>query len=214
MVRLIAPLVAFSVVAAAGGGAAQPDAPGSHRHLSARGVELAGGGGLYDSLTVTQRATFEAVIHALEAEGIDDLIEGVTRVWGATSGAEGVRQFRLSVTLVPDARARLEALDYGISYRGHVILPSGEVVKGDFDVDSARQRGRTPKLQISWLEDTPTVGEVDIDYRPFGFFDLIGFPGGHLDPDNSNVTAALGSGYPHYHLHAARYGPGLVRWWP
>ena len=212
MVRLIAPVVVFSVVVVAAGGlAAQPiplGSPGSHQYLSARGAELAGGGGLYNSLTVTQRATFEAIIHALESEGIDDLIEGVTRVWGATSDSEGVRQFRLSVTLDPDTEDRLAARKYNLTRRGHVILPSGDVIRSDFDVDGARQPGRRPTLHISWLEADPTIGEVDIDYRQFGWRDVFGLLGGHLDPDNSNVTW----GY-HYDLHVERYGPGLVQWW-
>ena len=172
----------------------------------------------YDRMSATQRATFEAIVHALESEQIDELIVRVFRVWGARSPnsngtpADGKLQFRVSVSLVPDVVRRLEQRGYSMSGRGHVLLASGVLRRSDFDVDSARQPGRRPALQISWLENNPRVGEVDIDYREFGFLsEFVG--GGHLHPDNSNVMASL-DGIAHHQLHIDRYGEGLVRWWP
>ena len=192
---------------------------GSYRHLTDRGKELADGiaqdADDYNRLTVSQRATFEAVVHALEQEGIDGLIVSVTAVWGEEpQSTDGTRQFRVSVVLVEDVERILNDNGYDLNERGHVILPTGVVRKGDREVDSARQPGRRPpKLQVSWLEADPTIGEVDVDYRPFHlFFDLIGF-GGHLQPNNSNVMARLPFGPSHYSLHLDRYGPGLVQWW-
>ena len=98
-----------------------------------------------------------------------------------------------------------------------MILPTGVVRKDFREVDGARQPGRPPKLQISWLEADPTTGEVDVDYRPFDrsfkgvIREIIGR--GHFDPNNSNVMARLPFGPSHYSLHLERYGPGLVQWW-
>lgn len=87
---------------------------------------------------------------------------------------------------------------------GHVKLPNGDVV-GDIGADSVRQRGRRPTLQIYWLEDDFTVGEIDIDYREGA---------AHLAPANSDIRAAYG-GEPHIQLHNERYQlpPALNPWW-
>lgn len=222
MTRLIVPVIS-GVVVAAGILLAAPQSSesSSYRYLSDRGKELADGiaqdaDDYNRRLTVSQRATFEAVAHALEQEGIDGLIVSVTAVWGEDPrSTDGTRQFRVSVVLAEDVERILNENGYVLSKRGHVILPTGEVEKGDRDADSARQPGRPPKLQISWLEADPTIGEVDIDYREFQLsFDVfrLGF-GGHLEPNNSSVMARLPGGRSHYSLHLDRYGPGLVRWW-
>ena len=227
VIRLIVPVISGVVVAAGVLLAApqpQSSQSGSYHHLSDRGRELADGiaqdADDYNRLTVSQRATFEAVVHALEREGIDGLIVSVTAVWGADGSRDGTRQFRISVVLVKDVERILSGNGYDVKRRGHVILPTGEE-NGDSDADSARQPGRPPKLQISWLEADPTIGEVDVDYRPFHriidsinfVFPFIPVPGRHLDPDNSNVMARLPGGRSHYSLHLERYGPGLFPWW-
>ena len=225
VIRLIVPVIS-GVVLAAGVLLATPQSSqsGSYHHLSDRGRELAGGivqdADDYNRLTVSQRATFEAVVHALEQEGIDGLIVSVTAVWGADGSRDGTCQFRVSVVLVKDVEGILNDNGYNVERRGHVILPTGEQQKDNSDVDSARQPVRPPKLQISWLEADPTIGEVDIDYRPFEIlvdginfvFPFIQIPGGHFDPDNSNVMARR-FGSSHYSRHLARYGPGLFPWW-
>ena len=198
----------------------QSSQSGSYRYLSDRGKELADGiaqdADEYNRLTESQRATFEAIVHALEQEGIDGLIVSVTRIWGEKPrSTDGTRQFRVSVVLVEDVERILNDNGYSLEKRGHVILSTGVVRKGDREVDSARQPGRPPKLQVSWLETDPTIGEVDIDYREFQLsFDVfrLGF-GGHLEPNNSNVMARLPGGRSHYSLHLDRYGSGLVQWW-
>ena len=222
------PIVALALIAATGMVlATQPIR--SYQYLSPRGIELASGlfggssdvGVEYDRMSATQRSTFEAIVHALESEQIDELIVRVFRVWGVAppnqngTPADGRLQFRMSVSFVPDIVRRLEQRGYHMSRRGHVLLASGTLMRSDLDVDSARQPGRRPTLQISWLEDNHQLGEVEIDYRAFGFADFAGIPGGHLDPDNSNVMASL-NGIAHHQLHNDRYRRGrrLVRWWP
>ena len=225
VIRLIVPVISGVVVAAGVLLAApqpQSSQSGSYHYLSDRGRELAGGiaqdADAYNRLTVSQRATFEAVVHALEREGIDGLIVSVTAVWGEDPrSTDGTRQFRVSVVLVKDVERILNDNGYDLRDRGHVILPTGEQQKGDSDADSARQPGRPPKLQISWLEADPTIGEVDIDYRElqfkFGSLWRLIIGGGHLEPNNSNVMAQLPGGRSHYSLHLERYGPELVPWW-
>ena len=211
--------------------AIQPTAQGSYHYLSPGGIEFASGlfGGQldaenveveYNRMSVEQRATFEAVVHALESEEIDELVVRVLRVWGTAPPnpdgtlAEGTFQFRMSVELVPHIARSLRQRGYEIKRRGHVLLSSGTLVTGDGDVDSARQPGDPPKLQISWLQDDPQTGEVEIDYRPFRWWlDIFRIPGGHMDPNNSNVMASLDE-TTHYQLHKIRYGRGLFRWWP
>ena len=64
-------------------------------------------------------------------------------------------------------------------------------------------------MQISWLKEDPTVGEIDIDYVPFGWRAFFGF--GHASPGNSDVRDDLWGTRPNYDEHIRRYG--LERWW-
>ena len=158
----------------------------------------------YEMLSGTQRTTFESIVHALESQGHLGIVDRVTEIWGGRIGARGVDQFRLSVLLIPGAVGSLIShRDYKMSVFGHVKLPSGDVI-GAFDADSVRQRGRRPTLQISWLEDDVTVGEIDIDYRENGE--------GHMEPPNSDIRGRIDGGETHYHRHVERFGH-LPEWW-
>ena len=166
----------------------------------------------YDSLLESQRSTFESIVHALESEGLVEIVDRVTAIWGEDStSTQGMDQFRISVVLVGDAVAELGRRRYKLSRRGHVKFPDGSRL-GDRDVDSARQPGRRPALQIAWVEDHPTVGEIDIDYRETSILDAFGL--GHMSPENSDVRALVfPSGPSHYDEHVRRYGTGLEDWW-
>ena len=61
-----------------------------------------------------------------------------------------------------------------------------------------------PKLQISWIENDPRIGEIDIDYRARG--------PAHLEPVNSDVRGNLND-VSHYCLYRVKYGDALIDWW-
>ena len=210
----------FLAVDAASG--AQP--PGSYQHLSAQARafvdRLAGVGdgdgqaddaAVYNALEESERTTFEAIMHALEAQGLLGLVVSVTAVWGEIPGSrEGRDQFRLSVTLTEGAPARFRGSGYPGRGGAHVKLPSGTRV-GRRDADTARQSEGPPSMQVSWLKRDPTVGEIDIDYVPFGLLDFV-LGTGHLSPHNSDVRADLLGPPANYDVHVRRYGR-LERWW-
>ena len=204
----------FATDAASG---AQP--PESYQYLSdqARALvdRLAGDGqsdegGVYNALEESERTTFEAIMHALEAQGLLALVTGVTAIWGEIpQSTQGMDQFRLSVTLAAGAPEQLGNSGYAGSGNPHVKLPNGNRV-GWRDAATARQSGGSPSMQVSWLKRNPTVGEIDIDYIPFGALDFFGF--GHSSPQNSDVRADPLGEPPNYNVHVRRYGH-LERWW-
>ena len=190
----------------------------SYEHLSERGKSLANqltsdDGAVYGGLTEAQRATFEAIMHALEAADLQDIVETVTAVWGEArqegeptqDHPDGRKQFRISVILKHDAVVKLlvfhkfEFFEDG----GHVMLETGG--RPRLDADSVREPEPPPSIQVSWLKDDVTVGDIDIDYRPQDNLD-------HLDHANSDVRAC-DDGVPHYYRHVVKYGKGLHKWW-
>ena len=165
-----------------------------------------GSGNTYNRLEQSRRTTFESITGALDMVRLTDpqgnpmgsvldLIEQVEEIWGAEpSSVRGEDQFRLSVRLKSDAVSRLESAREFKSKEstGHVKLKYGTVIGCWYcwrDVDGIRQEGRRPTIQISWLENNPTTGEVDIDYRETRE--------GHLSPENSDVRARVASGQSH-----------------
>jgi hypothetical protein len=227
--RLLTAAVAVATIA---GGSATPadaqpsdgsgDVPGSYQYLSNDAQNLVNtlldehgmpqGAPGYDSLTESQRATFEAIVHALYAQGIFAIVEEVTQIWGKDpTSDDGRDQFRVSVVLVEGAvefllahREYRKSEFFGIGL-GHVKLPNGDVV-GDGGADSVRQVAeRRPELQISWLEADYTIGEIDIDYREGN---------SHTETANSDVRASVG-GELHLDLHRERYRrpPDIDAWW-
>ena len=162
----------------------------------------------FDSLTLSERTTYEAVTHALmnskltDPEGNAlgdalDLVSGVERIAGQYYGRGGDQQFRLYVLLAPGTRETLEkAQEFSLGHENtvyHVGYPH-----------SYRQAGKVPNIQFSVSEDG-TKADIDVDYRaskmPKAMFN------GHLTSANSDVRA----GDNHRH-HNNRWG-GLVAWW-
>ena len=178
-------------------------------------LELAGSATGYNNLSVSERTTFEAIMHALEAEGLLRIVKSVAKTWGQGPG-RGVDQFRLSVVLVNGAVALLrDQPDFRHSRFGHVKLPDGRVIDPGhwqfLNVDSVRQRRRAgveqqALLQISWKEENPLVAEIDIDYRRTD-------DPGHFRPGNSDIRSRTDDGLSHYDLHVQSYGDSLENWW-
>ena len=165
---------------------------------------------VYNALEESDRTTFEAIMHALEAQGLLNLVTGVTAIWGEIPrSTQGMDQFRLSVTFAAGAPERFRRSEYGGSGNPHVKLSNGNRV-GWRDAATARQSGGHPSMQVSWLKRNPTVGEIDIDYVPFGALDFFGF--GHSSPQNSDVRADPLGEPSNYDRHVRRYGH-LERWW-
>ena len=202
-----------------------PDDP--YNLLSPRGQELFPGDvdSYHNQLEESQRTTFHAIIHALEAVDLDHLIVSVDRIWGAVpSSTEGRDQYRLSVTLAEGGVGELQSrADFAKNRSGHVKRADGRLVGGigwgnlflggfiqaARATDSVRQKrsGLSPaSLQVSWLESKPTVGDIDIDYvRKRNIVH-------HNSPQNSDVTFQFPGGESHYLLHSRTFS-GLPEWW-
>ena len=162
----------------------------------------------FNSLTISERTTFDAVTHALmNSELTDengaplghaiDLVRAIERVAGQYYGRSGDEQFRLYVFLREGARDTLEqAQEFSLGHLNtvyHVGYPY-----------SYRQGGNLPSIQFSISEDG-TKADIDVDYRsskmPAAMFN------GHLTSANSDVRAG-----DNHERHAGRWS-GFVAWW-
>ena len=162
----------------------------------------------FDSMTVSERTTYDAVTHALmnskltDEEGNDlgtalDLIEGVERVAGQYYGRGGDQQFRLYVFLAPGTKETLEKSKEFFLGHENTVYHAGYP-------ESYRQEGDVPNIQFSLSEDE-TKADIDVDYRsskmPGAMFN------GHLTSANSDVRAG-----DNHDRHTNRWS-GLVAWW-
>jgi hypothetical protein len=162
----------------------------------------------FNSMSVSERTTFDAVTHALiNSELTDeagnslgsalDLVKGIERIAGQYYGRGGDQQFRLYVFLVPNTIDTLEkSREFFLGHENtvyHVGYPT-----------SFRQEGKVPNIQFSVSEDG-TRADIDVDYRsskmPQAMFN------GHLTSANSDVRAG-----DNHEKHSARWG-GFVAWW-
>jgi hypothetical protein len=162
----------------------------------------------FDSMTISERTTFDAVTHALinstltDEEGNSlgraiDLVKGIERIAGQYYGRGGDQQFRLYVFLEPNTRETLEkSKEFFLGHENtvyHVGYPT-----------SFRQEGKVPNIQFS-VSDDSTRADIDVDYRsskiPQAMFN------GHLTSANSDVRAG-----DNYEKHNGRWG-GFVAWW-
>ena len=162
----------------------------------------------FDSLSISERTTFDAVTHALinstltDQEGNSlgraiDLVKGLERIAGQYYGRGGDQQFRLYVFLEPNTRETLEkSKEFFLGHENtvyHVGYPT-----------SFRQEGKVPNIQFS-VSDDNTRADIDVDYRsskmPQAMFN------GHLTSANSDVRAG-----DNHEKHNGRWG-GFVAWW-
>ena len=162
----------------------------------------------FDSLTISERTTYDAVTHALMGSSLTDeagsslgaafdLIGSVERIAGQYYGRGGDQQFRLYVNLVPGARETLEKSQEFLLGNLNTVYHVGYPY-------SFRQLGKEPKIQFSISEDN-TKADIDVDYRssksPQALFN------GHLTSANSDVRQG-----DNHQRHTLRWR-GLTAWW-
>lgn len=162
----------------------------------------------FESQAISERTTYDAVTHALlnsrltDEQGSSlgrafDLVATLERVAGQYYGRSGDQQYRLYVTLKPDAVDTLtRAVEFFPGKENsvyHVGYPN------DF-----RQAGRVPNMQFSVSEDGLRA-DIDVDYRssrlPQALFN------GHLSAANSDVRAG-----DNVDRHNGRWA-GMTAWW-
>ena len=162
----------------------------------------------YDSLSISERTTFDAVTHALMNSKLTaedgqslgtalDLVDSLERASGEYVGRPGDEEFRLYVSLKPGAREILERSVEFHRDKDNTVYHVGYPI-------SYRQNGKPPSIQFS-LAKEETKADIDVDYRssklPRALWD------GHLTAANSDVRS--GKNYQH---HSRRWR-GLVNWW-
>ena len=162
----------------------------------------------FDSLTISERTTYDAVTHALMNSKLTDeqgdslgtaldLVKSLERIAGQYYGRGGDQQFRLYVNLEPGASEPLEKSQEfyrdNLNTVYHVGYPH-----------SFRQTGKEPTIQFSISEDE-TKADIDVDYRssksPQSLFN------GHLTSANSDVRQG-----DNHERHSVRWS-GLHAWW-
>ena len=162
----------------------------------------------FRALSPSEQTTFDGITHALMRSSLTDqdgrslgraldLVTGVERIAGQQAGKGADQQFRLYVTLRPDARDRLDrSREFD---RGHenAIYHAGYP-------HSYRLGANVPSIQLSLSEDGLSA-DVDVDYRtsraPRSLFN------GHLTSSNSDVRAGDNA-----RRHDRRW-TGFVNWW-
>jgi hypothetical protein len=162
----------------------------------------------FDSLTISERTTYDAVTHALinspltDEQGNSlgaaiDLIKSIERIAGQYYGRSGDQQFRLYVYLEPGAVEMLERSREFFRDQENIVYHVGYPT-------SFRQEGSVPNIQFSVSEEG-TKADIDVDYRsskmPQAMFN------GHLTSANSDVRAG-----DNHERHNGRWG-GFIAWW-
>jgi hypothetical protein len=158
-------------------------------------------------MTESERSTFSAISNALYSIRLTDskgkalgrsieLIDVVDTIAGQDSNKRSDEQYRLYVTLRPDAYELLQqsrefnrARDNRRFHRGYPV--------------NFRQVVSAPGVQFSISRDKK-LSDIDVDYKSSG---IAGLWNGHLTAANSDVRAR--GNYP---THLRRWR-GLVDWW-
>lgn len=163
---------------------------------------------LYDNLALSTRTTFEGVTNALSESQLSsesgeylgtalDLVDYVETVHGRIQGAGGDEQFRMYVTLKPDALETLEASQQFVRKGDNTHYHKGYPM-------NYRQLGGPPSMQIS-VATNGRRADIDVDYRSSGVPSALF--NGHLTASNSDVRAGNNHG-----LHVGRW-EGFTNWW-
>jgi hypothetical protein len=124
------------------------------------------------------------------------LIAGIDQVLGKVEGERGDKQFRIYVTLIPNA---LDILEKSKEFsRGH----DNTVYHKGFPI-SYRGTG-TPSIQVSMTKDGKRA-DIDVDYRSSKF--PVALVNGHLNSANSDIRAGNND-----ERHNGRWA-GVSNWW-
>lgn len=150
--------------------------------------------GVEATLTAHRRAVFHAGVRAMFVEILQndgtptghrviDFADAVTGIWGVRPGdGDGKHQFRLSIRWDPNIADVFVSLDTSQSRHfvstpfGHVLMPrmeggDDEREFTDFDVrtNAVESFRHIPsRLQINYLREDASYGEIDIDFDPLG----------------------------------------------
>ena len=161
----------------------------------------------YNNAPLSTRTTFEAVSHALEKTVLTDkngtrmgraidLVESLETIRGHIPDVRGDLQFRIYVTLKPQAiRLLKESVQFK---RGHDNTVYHHGYPYSYRLDG------TPSAQFSIARDFRKA-DIDVDYRSTTF-PLVLF-NGHLTAANSDVRAGN-----NFQTHSNRWA-GLPDWW-
>jgi len=162
----------------------------------------------FRDLTPSQQTTFDAITHALMRSALTDregrplgsaldLVISLQRIAGEESGRGGDEQFRIYVTLRPDALDVLERSREFDRSADNTVYHAGYP-------RSFRTGSGMPSAQFSLSGDS-IKADIDVDYRtskaPQSLFN------GHLTASNSDVRAGDNA-----RRHAKRWN-GFVDWW-
>jgi hypothetical protein len=220
----VAPGVTTRAAGGPGIGQAQPSFGGTYSSLDARRKKLVNDWTIrvskvlgqtyepervYDTyVSLSAKTTFEAVTNALMTTPLTDdsgqrfgdaldIIESVESVRGQVAGASGDHQFRIYVTLKPDAVQMLERSREFKRIADNTVYHKGYPI-------NFRQQGGPPSMQVSIAPNRHNA-DVDVDYRASSF--PVAMFNGHLTSSNSDVRAGN-----NYDRHANRW-TGFQNWW-
>jgi hypothetical protein len=162
----------------------------------------------FRSLSLSEQTTFDAITHALLHSTLTDdarqplgkaldLVAGVDRIAGEQSGRSGDQQFRIYVTLQPNAKDILERSREFVRSEENAVYHAGYP-------HSYRLGTGAPSAQFSLAADGLSA-DIDVDYRtskaPQSLFN------GHLTSSNSDVRSGDNE-----QRHERRWS-GFANWW-
>ena len=162
----------------------------------------------FRALSLSEQTTFDAITHALLHSMLTDeagqplgkaldLVAGLDRIAGEQGGRSGDQQFRIYVTLQPNAKDVLDRSREFVRSQENAVYHPGYP-------HWYRLGTGAPSAQLSIAEDGLTA-DVDVDYRaskmPQSLFN------GHLTSSNSDVRSGDNA-----RRHDRRWS-GFASWW-
>ena len=162
----------------------------------------------FRALSLSEQTTFDAITHALLRSTLTDenrqplgraldLVAGLDRIAGEQGGRSGDQQFRIYVTLQPNAGDMLDRSREFVRSEENTVYHAGYP-------SSYRLGSGAPSVQFSVAADGLSA-DIDVDYRasraPGSLFN------GHLTSSNSDVRSGDNA-----RRHDRRWS-GFANWW-